>query len=201
MQQRQASAHTHHFQARYCSSIPLPKGPQCSWKTSGEYIQSGKNKTTVNVTALAVKSDQPALSSWTGTCFRGPWLTGLVVHEERGISLQNTFVRLHRGNLSRTAPLFTHRNRDEPLSMTTVHLHAAATQLSCVLITVKNSPGNFISGTKIAIVSKALRDLTRALRVCEQCLCQANFLRQRVKKVRFSPITFSISFFLLSSPD
>lgn len=97
------------------------------------------------------------------------------------------------------APLLTYRN--EPLSVMTVYLHAAATQLSCMFINVKNSLENFISSTKIATVSKALQDLTRALPVCEQCLCQANFLRQRAKKVRFSPITFSISFFILSSPD
>lgn len=97
--------------------------------------------------------------------------------------------------------LFTHRKGDEPLSTTTVYLHAAVIQPSCMFVNVRNRPGNFISGTKIAIVSQALQDLTRALRVREQCLCQANFLRQRVTKVRFSPTTFSISFFILSSPD
>lgn len=47
--------------------------------------------------------------------------------------------------------------------MTTVYLHVAVIQPSCVLINVRNCPGNFISGTKIVIVSQALQDLTRAL--------------------------------------
>lgn len=55
-QQTQASVHTHHLSARCCSSIPLLKRLQSSWRRSGEYVQSGKNKTTVNVTALEVKT-------------------------------------------------------------------------------------------------------------------------------------------------
>jgi len=137
----------------------------------------------------------------TPTRFRGLWLTALVFHKERRIKLKNTSVRPHRRNPSRTAPLFASRDGDELLRATAAHPRAAATPPSCAFVNVKHGPGNFISGTKIAIVRKALRDLGRALRVPEQRLCQANFLRQRVKKVRSIPTTFSISFFTLSPPE